>query len=398
MNRAVNTHTSDSLSSARLAGVLDTAVDGIIVTDVDGQILLFNRACERIFGHSTEFALGRNICSLMASDEASIYGDYLASYRRSGNRKLIGIGREIMAQHSSGVDFPIELSVGETLTPEGPQLIGIVRDLRARKETDQRLNQLQSDLMHIARVSAIDEMGAALAHELNQPLTAITLYLQTILRGAQRARTDGHLHPEVTLILAKAAHEAERAGKIIHRMRSFAEKREPKRTRQSLAALIDDSLELTLLGHYNNLRVNRRDEANLPHVLVDGVQIQQIIVNLIRNAIEAVKGRAGAEIWVSTRLAQESVIFEISDSGPGIAVDMQKNMFKAFSTTKKSGLGIGLAISKSIAQNHGGDLTCEPGGGGRGATFVLHLPYERSESAVSPAMTPINLLSEDNRG
>ena len=366
----------ESVSSARLVSVLDTASDGIVIIDALGHILMFNPACERLFGQSAPEVLGKNIDMLMTSAHGSVYDSYLRHYNEAGERKITGIGREVVAKHRSGLEFPIEFSLGVAAIAEGHQFIGILRDLRPRKEADERVRELQSDLIHIARVTAIDEMGAALAHELNQPLTAILLYLQTLTRGPRKGDPNGGIAPEIALIIGKAIHEADRAGKIIQRMRSFAEKREPQRKLHDMRALIDDALELTLLGNRVPVRIVRIDEPNLPKIMVDGVQIQQIIVNLVRNALEAVRGREQAEIRISLRLTNDDVQLEINDSGPGIAVDMVNSLFKVFSTSKRTGLGIGLAISRTIAQNHGGELTCEPGGHGRGATFILRLPRE----------------------
>jgi two-component system sensor kinase FixL len=373
-----------TVSDARLDSVLDTAVDGIVVIDESGRILVFNQACEKLFGWSEEEVRGRNISMLMPDDFATEHDAFISNYMGSGIRKIIGIGREVRGQHRNGTAFPVELSVGEAMTPDGRQFVGFLRDLRPRKEAEQRLNQLQTDLLHMARVSAMDEMGAALAHELNQPLTAVMLYLQAISRANAReaARQGGGGFSENTkLILDKAVREAERAGNIIQRMRQFVEKREPERRLLDLNPLVDDAVELTLLGHRRGTRVVRTFADNLPQVLVDPVQIQQIIVNLVRNALEVVKNVDSPEIRVTTRIGDDVVEMAVEDNGPGIPADAMPNLFRAFVTSKRTGLGIGLAISRTIAQNHGGDLTVDPGGGGRGACFVLQLPISRTAPA-----------------
>lgn len=359
-----------TVSEARLISVLDTAVDGIIVIDEGGRIMLFNHACERLFGVTMQQVVGQNVRVIMPAEYSEAHDSYMHNYRSTGVRKIIGIGREVRGRHKDGTVFPLELSVGETRTPDGRQFIGILRDLRPRKEAEQRMNQLQADLLHMARVSAIDEMGAALAHELNQPLTAIMLYLQ----ATRRAGGTNSLPEAVTGILDKALREAERASGIIQRMRQFVEKRDPERKRVQIAPLVDDAIELTLLGQRRSIRVMRDYSPTVQDVTVDAIQIQQVIVNLIRNAIEAVKNVQEPRIRVSTRRADQSVEIVIADSGPGIAPDAVPNLFKAFSTTKRKGMGLGLAISRTIAQNHGGDLTVEPGGNETGATFILRLP------------------------
>jgi two-component system sensor kinase FixL len=362
-----------TVSEARLASVLGTAPDGIVVVDESGTVLTYNGAAERMFGRPARDVIGRNVTLLMPEEFAALEGGDLTRYLSSGFRRIIGHSREVRARHADGTVFPIELSVGEARTPEGRQFIGIMRDSRPRKEAERRLNQLQADLVHIARVSAIDEMGAVLAHELNQPLTAITLYLQAIRRSAAKNQTPEL--PEATReILGKALREAERAAAIIQRMRSFVEKREPERTPADIQALVDEAVELTLLGHRPHVRIERVRGEDVPALAVDAVQIQQVVVNIMRNALDAVRRSSDPCVRVASWAEREFVLVAITDSGPGIAPDVLPNLFRAFNTTKRSGLGLGLSISKTIAQNHGGDLWVDPGGGGRGATFTLQLP------------------------
>ena len=372
------------LSEARLLSVLDTAVDGICVIDDKGRILTLNRACERLFGYTAAEAVGENVRMLMPESYAGRHDNFLSSYLTTGERKIIGYGREVVARHKNGREFPMELSVGEVKSPEGRQFVGIMRDLRPRKIQEERLNRMQSQLVHFARVNAMDEMGAAIAHELNQPLTAVMLYLQAISRklGATEADPDGRLSD----ILGKAVREAQRAGQIIQRMRQFVENREAERRSTNVEALIDEALELVLLGQYTlSVSVVRDDEEDLPPVDVDPVQIQQILVNLIRNALEVVKDAEERWIRISSHRDGDDVVIEVADSGPGIPQANLRNLFRAFSSTKKKGLGLGLAISKSIAQSHGGDLSVDAGGDGRGAIFTLKLPLDSGDGMLAEA-------------
>jgi two-component system sensor kinase FixL len=277
------------------------------------------------------------------------------------------------------------LSVGEAITSAGRQFIGILRDLRARNESEQRLNQLQTNLVRMARVSAIDEMGAALAHELNQPLTALMLYLQAVERACAKHSAVNPMPPGVLGILEKAVREAERAGSIIQRMRQFVEKRDPVRRMVDLNPLIEEAIELTLLGSPPGTRIDRALAPDLPKLLVDPVQIQQVVVNLVRNGLEAVKTCDRQVVTVSTRATGNGGAMVVEDSGPGIRADAIQELFKPFSSSKSRGLGLGLAISRSIAQNHGGELTVDPGGGGRGASFTLHLPLSEGDEQWAAA-------------
>ncbi len=364
-----------TVSESRLLSVLDTAVNGIMVIDDHGRILVFNKACEALFGYRAAEMIGKNVSTLMPSKYADHHDGYLTNYLTTGERKIIGIGRCVEGQHRDGSVFPLELSVGEAATPVGRQFIGILRDLRPQLDSEERLNQLQAQLVHMARVNAMDEMGAALAHELNQPLTAVMLYLQAVTRAVRKQPEGQGLSDELMSVLERALAEADRAGKIIQRMRQFVEKREPERQKVDIAKLVDEAIDFTMVGlRVRDVVIQRRHDPDLPDVSVDPVQIQQIIVNLVRNALQAVSGAARREVIFETAQADGRVMVCVEDSGPGIKEEALETLFKAFASSKKGGMGLGLAISKSIAQSHGGDLVVDPGGHGRGARFCLYLP------------------------
>jgi two-component system sensor kinase FixL len=200
------------------------------------------------------------------------------------------------------------------------------------------------------------------------------LYLQAIKRAHESDPARGILSETARVIFEKALREAERAGNIIQRMRYFVEKREPKRRSLDLNPLVDDAVELTLLGSPPGAQIARSLAPDLPRVTVDPVQIQQVVVNLLRNALDAASVTTAPEVHVTTRMRDDTVELTVADNGPGISPGALPNLFKAFSSSKGSGLGLGLAISRTIAQTHGGDLTVDPGGHGRGACFTLHLP------------------------
>lgn len=373
-----------NVSEARLSSVLDTAVDGIIVIDEQARILVFNKACERLFGYAAPEVIGQSMNMLLPGEFARAHDGQLADYINTGVKRIIGITREAKARHRDGAVFPIEVSVGEAVTPAGRQFIGILRDLRPRRAMEQRLSQLQSDLVQLARVSALDEMGAAVAHELNQPLTALMLYLQAVARVSEKL--SGGVQPQVSAILEKAVHEAERAGNIVQRMRQFVERRDPVRQLVDIRPLLDDAIELTQIGIWPRPHIHRDYAEELPPVLVDPVQIQQIVVNLLRNALQAVRDRQEPEVRVAARALPGEVEIAVSDNGSGIPTDRLPTLFKAFASTK--GIGLGLAISRTIAQTHGGDLTVDPGGDGSGARLTLHLPLPTPEKAAAPRASP----------
>jgi two-component system sensor kinase FixL len=367
-----------TVSEARFSGVLDTAADGIVVIDEEGRILAFNKSCERLFGYAADEVIGQNLKVIMPASYAGAHDHYIRHYRRTGERRIIGIGREVAGMHRDGTVFPVELSVGEAVSSDGRQFIGILRDLRPRKAVEQRLSQLQAQIVHMTRLSAMDEMGAAMAHELNQPLTALMLYLQAATRPMKTS--DDPICRKVVPIIEKALHEAERAAGIIQRMRQMVEKREPERSHVDLRRVVDEAVDLTDFVAQGSTVSIIRDYGNVsPMVDVDPIQIQQILLNLLKNAVEV--ARDSHERWVRIGIESHTghVDVVVSDSGPGLSDEAAQNLFRTFSTTKKSGMGLGLAISRSIAQNHGGDLTVRPGSAGHGATFVLSLP--RGESS-----------------
>lgn len=361
-----------TVSDARLASVLETAVDGIIVINDRMRILAFNKACERLFGYTAAEALGQNVTLIMPGSYAREHDQYVERYLETGERKIIGIGREVAARHKDGTEFPVELSVGEAKTPDGRQFIGILRDLRHRKSVEQSLARAQAQLVHMTRISAIDEMGAAIAHELNQPLTAILLYLQAVVRKARNADT---VDAQSLGVIEKAMREAERAGEIIQRMRQLVEKRDPERVPTDLVSFSRSCVELVELGSGDSgVRFEMKIQPRLPKLPIDPVQIRQVLVNLLRNAREAVQGSPEKTVRLEVERSGEYIEFRVRDSGPGVPSEVVPELFRAFSGHKRKGLGLGLAISRTIAQNHAGDLSLEKASGGEGATFVLRLP------------------------
>ncbi|WP_305984415.1 nitrogen regulation protein NR(II) [Roseibium sp. MMSF_3544] len=372
-----------AVSEARLASVFDTAVDGIIVINERGLVLAYNKACEDLFGYEAADLLGRNVHKIMPQEYAREHDTYVKNYIDTGEKKIIGIGREVRARHKDGTEFPIELSVGEADTPYGRQFIGILRDLRSRKQIEDRLAKAQAQLLHMTRLSALDEMGAAIAHELNQPLTAVLLYLQSVSR---KAKTDESMDPLILSVIEKAVREAERAGDIIQRMRQLVEKKAPARQTVDVDELVKSCLELAQLGSgENQAYVFANVEPGLPPLQADPVQIRQVLVNLLRNAREAVAEQHQKHVSLSVRLNDDTLEFRVQDNGPGVPPEVVEGLFRAFTGAKHKGVGLGLAISRSIAQNHGGDLKLETSPAGSGASFLLTLPVHPREELPDEA-------------
>ncbi len=224
-----------------------------------------------------------------------------------------------------------------------------------------------------SRKAGFDAMGAALAHELNQPLAALTLYLQSLSRRLDR---EPSADPMLRELAGKASNEAQRAGDIVRRMRRLSLRAEPERQVIDLNALARECAETGLAAALRRAELRLQFDPDLPPVLADPVQIRQVVLNLLRNAAEATNRVNTPVIEVSTQGRRDSVRLSVADNGPGIGANMAAKLFRAFETSKADGMGLGLAISRMIAQNHGGDLVLEQAGDCQGAKFELRLPVQ----------------------
>jgi len=358
---------------AHLQSILDTVPDAMIVIDETGVIQSFSAAASRLFGYRTAEVVGKNVKILMPSPYREEHDGYLAHYRRTGERRIIGIGRVVVGERKDGSTFPIELSVGEMRSSNRRYFTGFIRDLTERQRSEARLQELQTELIHISRLTAMGEMAAALAHELNQPLSAIASYMKGSRRLLERP-TEKEIG-QVRDAMDKAAEQSLRAGQIIRRLRDFVSRGETERRVESVKKLIEEASALALVGaKEHGVRVAFRLDPRRDFVLVDKVQVQQILINLIRNAMEAMEASAQKELLI-TSAPHEANFLEISvaDTGSGIAPEIAAQLFQPFVTTKPQGMGVGLSISRSIVENHGGQMRVEPNGGG-GTVFRFTLP------------------------
>jgi two-component system sensor kinase FixL len=358
---------------ALLQAIVETSPDGLITIDERGVVQSFNPAAERMFGYDAQEVIGRNIRHLMPSPYREEHDAYIARYLRTGEKRIIGIGREVLGQRKDGASFPLELAVGE-VHAEGRRIFaGFVRDVSARRVAEERLRELQAELVHVSRLSAMGEMASALAHELNQPLTAIINYAQAtrrLLGGAGDER-----YAALLGLLDKTAQQASRAGQIIHRLRQFIAKGETERALADINALVEEASALASIGTAGKAIALRRSFASsLPPVLMDKIQIHQVITNLIRNSVDALAEADRREIVISTRRAgADAVEVRVADTGPGLAPAVAARLFQPFVTTKPGGIGIGLSICRSIVDAHGGKLWASENPGG-GTTFHMVLP------------------------
>ena len=363
---------------ARLQSILETVPDAMIVIDTRGIMQSFSKAAERLFGYQAAEVIGQNVKLLMPSPYREQHDAYLDRYGRTGEKRIIGIGRVVMGQRRDGSTFPMELSVGEAVVGERRLFTGFVRDLTERQEAQQRLQELQSELIHMSRFTALGEMASTLAHELNQPLTAVASYLN----GARRlldAGTDG-AEAMIRDAIDKAAQQALRAGQIIRRLREFVARGDSEQQVEPLAKLIEEAGALALVGSKESgARVSYDLDPSVEFVLADKVQVQQVLLNLIRNGIEAMLESGQRELTISSRRVEDGMVrLDVADTGTGIAPEIAGQLFQPFVTTKRTGMGVGLSISRTIVEAHGGRLWAEPNpGGGTIFRFTLRIVEEK---------------------
>ncbi|HLK83161.1 MAG TPA: PAS domain S-box protein [Xanthobacteraceae bacterium] len=349
---------------AHLQSILDTVPDAMIVIDERGLMQSFSSAAERLFGYSAAEVIGKNVKMMMPAPYRENHDAYIERYRRTGERRIIGIGRVVVGQRKDGSTFPMELAVGEMTSGKTRFFTGFIRDLTERQKAEARLQELQSELVHVSRLTALGEMASALAHELNQPLSAIANYM----KGSRRL-LESMSEPQAIIIreaMDKAAEQSLRAGQIIRRLRDFVARGETERRIESLRKLIEEASALALVGAKDRgVRVTYAFDPRVDQVLADKVQIQQVVLNLVRNAIESMEGTERRDLVIGTERGDDGMAtVKAADTGTGIAPEIAGQLFQPFVTTKSQGLGVGLSISRTIVESHGGRIWAEPNPGG----------------------------------
>jgi two-component system, LuxR family, sensor kinase FixL len=360
-------------SELRLRSILATVPDAIVVINAEGIIQSFSPPAERLFGYSSAEAIGCNVKILMPPRYRETHDGYLDRYLRTGERRIIGIGRVVVGLRKNGETFPMELRVGEFASSGHRYFTGFVRDLTEWQDAERRIQDLQAELLHASRLSVMGQMASTMAHELNQPLTAVTNYLEA---GRQLLATSAGERERLAEMMEKAIGQARRAGDVIRRLRGFVSKRETERRIQNLNSLVEEALGLALVGmRQRGVRTSLELDHNLPPVLVDPVQIQQVLLNLVRNAVEAMEHSARQELTIGTRAIPKHGMAEVivADTGPGIAPEVADRLFQPFVTTKPTGMGLGLSICREIVEAHHGRLAAAPCPAG-GTVFRMTLP------------------------
>ena len=367
----------DSLFDA----LMDAAVDAIIVIDGQGRIRRFSRAAQEMFGYTVEEVLGRNISMLMPEPDRKLHDHYLDRYHRTGEAAVIGVGRETSGLRRNGAVFPMQLSVGEIKKKSGEKsagtrYVGIIRDLTEQKMAQEQVHQLEEQLWHADRLVILGELTAGIAHEINQPLTAIAAYADAgknlVMRNAENCLQD------IQLICDRVAAQSRRAGQVVQRLRQLVRTGTLSKAHHDLNQIIQNIL---LLFEYEINKSNIEFEFIPDHTLqtmyLDEIQVQQIIVNLVKNSLDSIHAakKFDGRIEIRVKRLDKEVAVSVMDNGPGVPENFQRRLFESFFTTKPKGVGLGLSICKSIAAAHGGSLSFNSPPEG-GCCFVLKLPLE----------------------
>ena len=364
----------ESRARGELQALLDAAVDAIITIDHQGIIETMNRAAEDLFGHDAADVIGRNISLLMPPEVAQAHDGYIAKFLATRVPHVIGRGRDVDAMRRDGSHFPARLSVGRVPGSEPPRFVGFVHDLTGQRAVEADSRRSQARLAQVARYAAMGEMAAGIAHELNQPLSAIATYAQACDRMLDGPAPE---IPEIHGALKQIASQALRAGEIIRRLRHLVGNRETERVASDVNEVVQELATLAGVDtRHNDITLLFELDPQAGKVSIDRVQVQQVLLNLLRNAIESLDGLTGEHrrIVISTRRVDaEDVEICVRDRGPGVPPEVAERMFEPFYTTKDSGTGLGLAISRTIARAHHGTLGHRPHAP-TGAEFFLQLP------------------------
>jgi two-component system sensor kinase FixL len=351
-----------------LASIVESSDEAIIGKTLHGVVTTWNQAAEAIFGYTAEEMIGQPITLLHPSDRQHEEAMFLERLRHGERIRHF----ETLRLHKNGSVIAVSLTISPILASSG-QIIGaskIVRDITAERRNQSRIQELQSELVHVARLSTLGQMASAIAHELNQPLTAVGNYAGAL----ERLLSAGNANPErVGQIVDRIRQQTTRAGDVIRRLRDHVAKRGTQRRPEKLNAVVEEAVGLGLVGTAHQEMATRfiLDDA-VGAAVIDRVQIGQVIINLVRNAVEAMESSKRRELTVSTHAVVGAVEIKVSDTGPGIAPEVAERLFQPFVTSKPTGLGLGLSICREIVEAHGGELSAAsiPSGG---TTFTLRL-------------------------
>ena len=359
--------------------VVEAAPNAMVMVDRAGDIVMVNAQAERVFGYSRTELVGQPVEMLVPERFRGHHPGLREAFFADPRARPMGAGRDLFGLKKDGSEFPVEIGLNPIETEEGPMVLSAIVDITERKmaeaalkDTQSRLQELHAELLHVSRLSAMGQMAAMVAHELNQPLTAISSYMEAVAALLDRG---GELPiPRIRGAVARAGEQAVRAGQIIHQLRGFVSRGDSEKRIEAVLPLIKEAAELALLGtKQNGVRIRVQDDLADAIILADKIQIQQVLLNLLRNAAEAVADQERRDIALLTDVGDATVLISVVDNGPGLPDEVKARLFQPFVSTKKTGMGVGLSICHTIITAHNGRLWAEPNPEG-GTIFRLTLP------------------------
>ena len=343
------------VADARWRAVIDAAVDGIVVIDSRGRIEAFNAAAERMFGHAERDVLGQNVSILMPEPYRSQHDGYLNHHLRTGERKIIGIGRAVTAQRRDGHTFPVHLSVGEFEIDGELHFTGILHDLSHRAELEERLREATA-------LARLGEMAAVIAHEVKNPLAAVRGAVQVIGSRLPAKSNDAAIIKEVITRI-------DGLNDLIQDLLVFSRPPAPKPSRVDVRALVG-SVATLLKRDPANQDLDVTIDGEVPHALADPNLMTIVLQNLLINAAQAQQGRGTVRVNLETNGPSHRI--QIADSGPGIPVEIRTDLYRPFRTTKARGTGLGMATAKRLIESQGGTIAVDcPSSGGTVITLTI---------------------------
>lgn len=352
---------------ALLLSILDTVPDALVMIDREGAIQSFSAAAERLFGFCAGSVKGTYIGALIPSTHWTTVPGRIQNVT-DNNSIVFGLRED-------GSKFPIEVAIGEVNLPGEKLFTVFVHDITERQDRERRLSDTQAELVHVSRLTELGQMVFALAHEVTQPLTAMASYLG----GARRLLAAGNQH-DTQQAFNRILEQLERAQQIIQRLRDHARKRDMEKRSESLLRTIEEASMLAGVGLDQRLKLTICVEDDATEVVIDKIQIQQVLLNLIRNAAEAMRDSARCELSITANRNADMVEINVADTGPGLEDSVRARLFQPFVTTKRDGMGVGLSVCRTIVEMHGGELRAEDGVGG-GTVFRLTIPRTGASSS-----------------
>jgi two-component system sensor kinase FixL len=366
------TETALIQAEAFAQAVVESAVEAVITVDSQCNIESFNRAARAMFDQSAQFLNATHARILISPKHYAKFDHYFQSHQNRSRIKSRGI--ELDGFRPVDIEFPIHLSINQVTTTEDCKYVILIRDLTEQRAAEKEVREQHDVLAHFERLNTLGEMATGIAHEINQPLTAISMYAQAGLRFLQQPDSASGRLQEV---LNKLSTQAHRAGAVIERMQEMTKQQASRREVTSCYTLIEDVYNLAEVEAQTRcFFIVLKHEQNLPKILCDSVQIQQVLLNLLRNGMQSMKTkgcRVGSKVVIQTDLTSEGVKVSIIDTGIGVAAELSNQLYQPFTSTKAAGMGLGLSISRSIIAAHGGQLEYA-NNKAAGATFYFTLP------------------------